>query len=154
MNMSAGVLAHRDEFIFVSFFDFVEITKSVLNSRDIRRWSRGGDCNRLCAFAQGHSVRSHIGVATAVAKLVSTLQNNRLESIWQHAVVVATDKRRVVALRADSDAQSLHDPEISVELAQDRDPILSLLQQAGSSPIVRGINRVCRVRRGAEREVV
>src|SRR5438034_10421199 len=47
LNRSARVDCHRNKFTVISFFDFVEIAKSVLNSRDLRRRSRGRDCNRL-----------------------------------------------------------------------------------------------------------
>src|SRR5207302_921920 len=98
LNMSARVDCHRDKFAVISLFDFVEISESVLDSRDVLGRGRRWDCDRLSVFAQAYPIRSHIGAAAAVAKLVSTLQNDRLKRIWRHAGVVAVDKRCVVAL--------------------------------------------------------
>src|SRR6266480_3952489 len=154
LNMSTRVDRHRDKFAVISFFDLVEIPESVLNSRDIlgRRWRR--DRDRLSVFAQAYPVRSHIGAAAAVAKLVSTLQNSRLKSIWRHAGVVAVDKRCVVALGSDSNAHIFDDPEFGVKLAQDRIPILPGRQEGGSIPVVRGIYRIGSVKRRSERNMV
>src|SRR3954470_2561362 len=154
MGVSARVFSHRNKLILISFFDSVEIAKPVLDGRDVCRRSRGGDSHGLSVFAQAHFFRRRSGATATLAEFVFTLQNNCRESIWQHAVVVPTDERSVVAPCSHSDANPFHDPDISVELAQDRESILSLLQQAGSISVLWGIDRVCRVNRGAERDMI
>src|SRR5438874_6583960 len=155
LNRSAPVDCHRDKFAVITLFDFVEISKSVLDRRDVlgRGWRR--DCDLFSIFAQAYPVRSHIGVAAAVAKLVSALQNDRLKRIWRHAGVVAVDKRCVVALGSDSNAHVFDDPEFRVKLAQDRIAILPGRQEGGSIPVVSGIYRIGSVkrRRSEERRV-
>src|SRR5205814_6312178 len=65
LNMSARVDSHRDKFAVISFFDFVEVSKSVLDRRDVRRRSRRRGRNFFSIFAQGRVVRGHSGVAAA-----------------------------------------------------------------------------------------
>src|SRR3954447_25675614 len=122
MDVSARVFSHRNKLILISFFDSVEIAKPVLNRRDVCGRSRGGDSDGLSVFAEAHFVRRRSGATAALAELVFTLQNNCQESIWQHAVVVPADERSVVAPCSDCDANPFHDPDISVELAQDGKP--------------------------------
>src|SRR3982751_5382945 len=97
MRVSARVFSHRDKLILISFFDSVEIAEPVLNRRDVCGRSRGGDSDGLSVFAEAHFVPRCSGATAAIAKLVFPLQNDRRESIWQHAVIVPTDERRVVA---------------------------------------------------------
>src|SRR5207237_4241140 len=138
----------------ISLFDFVEISKSVLDSRDVLGRGWRWDCDLFSIFAQAHAVRRHLGAAAAGAKLVSTLQNDRLKRIWRHAGVVAVDKRCVVALGSDINAHVFDDPEFGVELAQDRIAILPGRQEGGSIPVVRGIYRIGSVKRRSERNMV
>src|SRR5207247_5516544 len=156
LNRSTRVDCHRDKFAVISLFDFVEISESVPDRRDVlgRGWRR--DCDLFSIFAQAYAaVRGCAGVvAAARAKLGAALQNNRLKSIWRHADVVAVDKRCVVALGSDSNAQVFHDPNISVELAQDRIPILPGCQEERPIPVVRGIYRIGSVNRRSERNMV
>src|SRR5437660_4002503 len=154
LNMSARVDCHRDKFAVISLFDFVEISESVLDSRDVLGRGWRWDCDLFSIFAQAHAVRRHIAAAAAVAKLVSTLQNDRLKRIWRHAGVVAVDKRCVVALGSDSNAHVFDDPVFGVKLAQDRIPILPGRQEGGSIPVVRGIYRIGGVKRRSERNMV
>src|SRR5207237_3971010 len=138
----------------ISLFDFVEISESVLDSRDVLGRGWRWDCDLFSIFAQAHAVRRHIGAAAAVAKLVSTLQNDRLKRIWRHAGVVAVDKRCVVTLGSDINAHVFDDPALGVELAQDRIVILPGRQEGGSIPVVRGIYRIGSVKRRSERNMV
>src|SRR5204863_1134619 len=154
LNRSARVDCHRDKFAVITLFDFVEISESVLDSRDVLGRGWRWDCDLFSIFAQAHAVRRHIGAAAAVAKLVSTLQNDRLKRIWRHAGVVAVDKRCVVALGSDSNAHVFDDPEFGVKLAQDRIAILPGRQEGRSIPVVRGIYRIGSVKRRSERNMV
>src|SRR5438034_3316071 len=155
LNRSARVDCHRDKFAVISLFDFVEISESVLDRRDVLGRGWRWDCDLFSIFAQAHAVRRHIGAAAAaVAKLVSTLQNDRLKGIWRHTGVVAVDKRCVVALGSDSNAHVFDDPEFGVKLAQDRIAILPGRQEGGSIPVVRGIYRIGSVKRRSERNMV
>src|SRR5438270_12027436 len=60
LNMSASVDCHRDKFAVISFFDFVEVAESVLDSRDVRGggWCRGR--NLFSILAQACAVRGRI----------------------------------------------------------------------------------------------
>src|SRR6266480_6364311 len=52
LNISARVFCHRDKFAVISFFDFVEIPESVLDSRDVLGWGWRRDCDLFSIFAQ------------------------------------------------------------------------------------------------------
>src|SRR5947207_4148993 len=124
LNRSARVDCHRHKFAVILRFDFVEISKSVLDRRDV--WGRGRRRGRnlFSILAQARAVGGRVDVAAALAKLGAALQDNRLKGIWRHAGVVAADKRCVVALGSDTNGQVVDDPNFSVEFAQDRIAIL------------------------------
>ena len=154
LNRSARVDCHRDKFAVISLFDLVEISKSVLDSRDLRGGGRRRDRNLFSIFARAQAVRGRAGVVAARAELDTALQNDRLKGIGRHAGIVAVDKRCVVALGSDSNAHVFDDPEFGVELAQDRIAILPGRQEGGSIPVVRGIYRSGSVKRRSERNMV
>src|SRR5207248_5148184 len=52
LNRSARVDCHRDKFAFISLFDFVEISESVLDCRDVLGRGWRWDCDLFSIFAQ------------------------------------------------------------------------------------------------------
>src|SRR4029077_2763162 len=152
INISARVGCHRDKFAVILRFDFVEISKSILDSRDVRGRGRRRGRNLFSILARARAVRGRVVVA--LIELDTALQNDRLKCIGRHAGVVSADKRGVVPPGPDSNAHVFDDPEFGVELAQDRIVILPGRQEAGSIPVVRGIYRIGSVKRRSERNMV